>query len=250
MHNKSLEKREHMSTWEDTLKELDDALQSMRGTEPLFRGHANDSWSLLPGLGRRPLKEVENPLYYDFTSKGHHLLGRPENTWHSLFLMQHHGVPTRLLDWSSSFAVALYFALKGAMTDCAVWVLDPYQLNQETIGVFGLCYLPIDFPPGYEKYFVDSHNPHGHFGTFPAPAVALGADATTPRILAQQGYFTLHRDLDVPLNEVCSSALKKVGVPQSAHKDARHFLRLAGMNEYSLFPDMDGLARHLVAEMK
>ena len=238
-----------MSAWHDVQDKLAAILAAMDGPDPLFRGHGGVSWRLLPSLARRKLKEsAENRLYYWFTSQGHHLLEYPNETWHTLSLMQHHGLPTRLLDWTESFAVALYFAIRDAESDCAVWVFDASLLNKEQVGTYGMSVLPVDFPVGYEKYFVDAHGDHEYFGCFPHAVVAHEGVASTPRIQSQQGAFTLHAKLHTPLEEICPKALHKIVIPESAFPDAWQFLWLAGVNEYTLFPDLDGLARHLVAK--
>jgi hypothetical protein len=62
---------------------------------------------------------------------------RPQNSWEWYFLMQHSGAPTRLLDWTEGALIALYFAVRNKLdaTDAAVWVLDPWSLNEHVLGI-------------------------------------------------------------------------------------------------------------------
>ena len=68
---------------------------------------------------------------------------------------------------------------------------------------------------------------------------------TGKRLAAQRGCFTLHTDLFSPLETGNPAFLRQFLIPKAAVVEGVGFLRLAGMNEYSLFPDLDGLARHL-----
>src|SRR4051794_5700153 len=93
-----------------------------------FRGQSNSRWQLSPGLARRRANaDVENRLFYGFTSLGAHLFPQGATTWDTLFMMQHYGMPTRLLDWSESFAVALYFAM--ALLHNSKWKQTSTKLN-------------------------------------------------------------------------------------------------------------------------
>src|SRR5580700_59641 len=93
-----------------------------------FRGHRNKEWALTPKIfrsGNEITVADEGELYGEFLRRGCSLAPSLSAGWHSYFLMQHHGIPTRLLDWTDSSLVALYFALKDCGTDAAVWAMNP-----------------------------------------------------------------------------------------------------------------------------
>src|SRR5215213_960691 len=135
-----------MKTWSSTLKSVAKEIKRLRDVgcpDPFFRGHSNHKWELMPSLGRRKhnLEVVESRLYEGFRTLGGHLLRQGCSTWEILFLMQHHALPTRLLDWSESFAVALFFALRHAKGPAAVWILNPYALNLQSMSYESVEYL-------------------------------------------------------------------------------------------------------------
>jgi hypothetical protein len=109
-------------------------LRHLPGAIPFSRGHSSTAYQLLPGLFRRAADgdysdyDEEN-FYHEFCARAGALLSPNLSSWDILFLMQHHRVPTRILDWTESFATALYFALENATSDIDVWMLDPYMLN-------------------------------------------------------------------------------------------------------------------------
>jgi hypothetical protein len=105
-----------------------------------FRGHSEVQGNLTPGIFRdeyqyiKPFREdVEFEIIHSFKRYAPTLatnLPNQENhlTW--LFLMQHHGTPTRLLDWSESALIALYFAVyENPSKDGELWAMYPDQLN-------------------------------------------------------------------------------------------------------------------------
>ena len=237
-----------MSTWKRLLNKVQrevDRLAAKDSSDPFFRGQPDSKWKLNPGAARRSINdEAENRLYYGFTSLGSHLFQPNVSTWDVLFLMQHYGIPTRLLDWTENFAVALYFALKGCKSEGAVWMLDPYGLNLESVNEQSIPYPNSDYPVGYHGYFIDERNPS--FGKFPAAVMAIGGTSSDTRMRSQRGVFTLHRELRKPLEELYPNAVTKIVIPKSVIPEAKQFLKLSGINEYSLFPDLDGLARYLV----
>src|ERR1700731_554408 len=99
-----------------------------------FRGQGDWSWGLSPKVYRKPFKGAdEDEIRLEFQSQAIQLLsGRaPSSKWDWYFLMQHHRVPTRLLDWTENSLVALFFAVQEEIDnrDGAVWVLDPWWLS-------------------------------------------------------------------------------------------------------------------------
>lgn len=102
-----------------------------------FRGIASTTHKLEPSIYRPPFEAAfEEDLYHKFKSRAIPFLKQKPNNkyWEWLFLMQHHGVPTRLLDWSGGAIIALAFAIifredKYHTHDAAIWCLNPKKLN-------------------------------------------------------------------------------------------------------------------------
>lgn len=251
-----------MSDWDQFLKNVQahlDELASLGCDMPFFRGHTDGKWQLLCGLGRQPSSDfkkqnVESILYYDFLSLGGGLLGKQADSWDVLFAMQHHGLPTRLLDWSTTFAAALYFALRPHLfirnfpevtslpaAPC-IWILDPFELNRLSQRDPALANPYTDFDGTYQENFIEESK------SISAKAVSICPPQHTPRQSAQHSVFTLHADLSTPLEVLANGAVRKFDFPADAVQQAASFLTLAGVNEFSVFPDLDGLARHLKQE--
>lgn len=250
-----------MNAWQDFLHEIQSHLAALEeaGCDcPFFRGHVDSRWKLLCGLGRQQpaefkKKSIESILYYDFLSQAGPLLERPGSSWDVLFSMQHHGLPTRLLDWSATFVVGLYFALKPyiLLTPSApeafdaldrnpcVWVLDPFELNRAMASEAVVLNPEIDLEGSYQEIFIEESK------TLGSKVMAVNPTQAGKRLAAQRGCFTLHADLFSPLENGNPAFLRQFVIPKEAVVDGVGFLRLAGMNEYTLFPDLDGLARHL-----
>ena len=160
-----------------------------------------------------------------------------------LFLMQHHRLPTRLLDWTESPLIACFFAVLGHReSDACLWALGPIGLNlsqfpNEFLGQ-GLA-RPDDLRNFLEMPFGEEESDNPGFQRI----VAVLTPETNVRMLQQQSAFTLH-GTRTPLDELPESHLflKSFMIPAAARDGLAKNLLWLGIRESSLFPDLDHLA--------
>lgn len=221
-------------------------------THPWFRGQTVARWRLIPGLYRGWVDSYwERELVRDFRLHSYLLLQHtPANDLEWLFLMQHYGMPTRLLDWTESYLPALYFAVSGRASTAngAVWVLDSWSLNEHAIEMASV---PTADNSKLAAYTIES-GPEGLGRNVSAKfPVAVRPPRSNPRINAQRGIFTLHgslkSSLDVIVKDVNKSQareairLHKIVIDGASKGHLRRELYLAGITEGVLFPDLVGL---------
>lgn len=192
----------------------------------LYRGVSKSSYHLLPKIGRlrKDLPDDEFfrkewAMFDQFRLEAYPRCGkRPSelNPWEWLSLAQHHGLATRLLDWSYNPMVALYFAVeKHPGDDGLVYVFrralvvridveaDPFKVRQV------MTYSP-------------AHITH--------------------RLAAQRGAFTIHPN---PRTAFESEDIVAISIPKEQKTNLRYMLSMYGIDRGSLFSELDGLARHM-----
>ena len=225
------------------------------GQELWFRGEDRDfkTTILFPKVYRpnHPtdfLLQTEDTLLEDFQRCGSHLdseivaLDRFE--WY--MQMQHHGAPTRLLDWSDGALIALHFAVKRTTDDLHVrfvYAVDPAWLNDESHPEPAAEHDPDEDEPILELYLPSDV---GKLGAIPEKPLVLEFHQTTRRMGAQRSHFVLcGRDRHWLPSKVDQHGSRLAAIAIDDAPSLREELRSCGITESVIFPDLDGLGRDL-----
>lgn len=211
-------------TWLDF---LDFASAKADGTW-LFRGHADAAFDLVPAIGRQPSASAyrladEKTLFEDFVLEAQRYLdadGFTELEW--LAVAKHHGLPTRLLDWSTNPMTAAWFATENEsiVRDAKILALRvPFVRRLRTTQAFGA--------PGNAPVIVE----------------------VPPRIVRftmQRGCFSLHPDPQSPwLPSPPDYDTAAFPVPLSEKAEFRRLLHIFGYDAQRIYGDLDALSKTL-----
>jgi len=211
-----------------------------------LRGHSDAEWSLLPGLYRKnTMPQYERELVREFRLRAYSRIDpRPTSDLEWLFVMQHHGAVTRLLDWTEIDLMALYFAVEDEdnRSDGAVWILDPWSLNEHTLEQRSV---PVATDARLRDWVLDPTPELMVRRVAAALPVAVRPPHGTDRIAAQRGMFTLHGWKRTSLDAIPGFKIQKLVIDRSAKRRLKKELHVSGTTTATVFPDMDGLAHAL-----
>lgn len=247
-----------------TLKDALDVATSL--TKSWFRGHSRAVGTLTPRIFR---PENRNPILTMFRPelematieafKRHAALltelrmPADDDRLGWLCVMQHYRAPTRLLDWSENLLVALYFTVSADPSDDGeVWAMFPSPLNRAAGAGWGIP-LPSSRHLRYllqEPYWDGQAEALAKSLDLPQPVnspLALEPPLRFPRMAVQASTFTIHPapegSKSIPEILPDSKHLVRYHVPAAAKRELLAQLRVLGVSDQHLFPDLEGLSR-------
>ncbi len=247
----------------------------------IFRGIKKSSYELLTTFDRAVINlneiehtlkktnfELEKDIIKKFMRQGRNYIDQKSNgnDWlETIALMQHHGAPTRLMDWSYSFYVALFFAFEDAEKakripddDPVVYACDCSELNRrvrelfnskadENYKVVNSLLYDLKNYENYEKYQVafkgliikDYEIPYVY---------AINPYFLNQRLTVQQGLFLFQGDISksfIENHKKINVPFKKFVIKYELKRDIMCMLHRMNINYISLFPGLDGFSKSL-----
>ena len=232
----------------ETFQKFHNAIQKY-DSSTIYRGVSNISYKLLPKVGREKtlknyneenlynvLDDYEQSILEEFQKYAIPFVQKtPESPWEWWAIAQHYGLPTRFLDWTKNPLVALYFAIENCSLeeDAVVYAANSKQFNSnidlnDTPDPLGISEVYLYYPPHINQ-----------------------------RIVVQSGIFTVHNNPQLPLNETEKPSDKidkrkgekysidKIILKKESKKSLKKVLNLYGINEATIYPGLEGIARHL-----
>jgi len=226
----------------------------------VFRGLDNIDFKLVTSLQRlganNPgwIPKLEKHLIRTFKKYAHRDVVSRDTNWHWLAMAQHHGLATRLLDWTYSPLVALHFATANmpyAQTDGLIWMVDIRGVREEmplslkaALEQVGTASFDVELlsnsklDPWEMVNYPDQLSEDGYLIFFEPPSMddriinqyALFSSLSDPHI-SQEDWF-LHRP------HLC----RKIIIPGDKKWEIRDNLDQANITERVLFPGLDGLS--------
>lgn len=241
------------------IKSIDDMveqikqLKRMYGSQPIwFRGQENSEWHLIPSIQRGKLYQKESFVtndFYIYVNQIEENMPHKTNYAAWMSLMQHYGLPTRILDWSSSPLVACYFALeknREKNNDSCIWVLIPRRVNKQE--GFGECVYPIDAYT-VQEMLTPAFKPNTKVDNeFRDKIIACHSVEKNLRMYSQQSSFTVHNSKK-RLEDICDSeTLFKLTIPNECKQEMYESVSILGISTHFIYPDMEHVSRDIISK--
>jgi FRG domain len=212
--------KEYILNNADSLHEL--LVKYRKSTWWKFRGQSNIKWPLIPKAGRPAYKTNSDVEFFNHWKRRAiaHLDKEINTEWELLSIAQHTGLPTKLLDWTHNPLVAFFFAcIENEKVDGVVYAYDPNaKIISEEVSPFKL------------KTKIGYYQP----------------SSSSLRIINQLGHFTVHSPASLEMNESnANGKLERIVVSKKIKKEVVFMLNQYGVNYLTLFPDLEGLSKHL-----
>ena len=251
----------------------EDAKHKTSTLQPKLYRHLPEKLTIVP----KAILRTESDLHEEFSRCGAQLHEREMvDDWDWYFLMQHHGAPTRLLDWSDGCLMAAHFATKGSLSESKggfIYIVDPYRLVDELKAQQEMK----DFKKAWKDYRLarrkrgkswpkqwDMAYIPGQHSLYDRASRAVSTDPPKPnlpdaplivdfphitrRVAAQRSRFMAcgrNKNWLTGWARADSSRIWRIFIPKRYFPAIKVQLRDAGMTESVIFPDLDGLGREL-----
>ena len=268
----------------DYIQEIVRLRQERKEIFQWYRGHADISWELVPKV-QRGFEGNEEELfrkerYYtnDFQARASVLLSsqKPKTNEYAswLTLMQHYGIPTRLLDWSRSPLIALYFAItdkKNYDKDACIWVLTPGRLNAleklekatsfdgkeyENSFIYNMSHNTIltmiftafrrwDLSDDPNAITPEDRKFNHRFESLKGKIAACYPTEADSRVYNQLATFTVHNS-QKRLIDICDeTTLSQITIPRMVKEQLIYELAVCGITESYIYPDLEHLSKEI-----
>jgi len=213
--------------------------------DPWYRGHPQMKWKLVPSLYRCEVEpEYEREILRDFKialSSDHSFLTSSEIDW--LFIAQHHGLPTRILDWTVNPLVALFFVVEDFenQDDGCVVALDPWTLNRASADWQSV---PTSDNELMSEYTLDLKTTKVQRTRKARQPMAFRPRSPFKRSTAQGGVFTIHGSDRTPLENLPFKGIEmqRVVIEGSSKYAIVRQLNELAINKGALFGSPDAIA--------
>jgi hypothetical protein len=206
----------------ESVKQWHEIMDNFRSNANKYRGQSVVDWKLIPKAGRKEyIIENDQLIFKQWKRRATFYLKHQNlNDWELLSIAQHTGLPTRLLDWSHNPLVALFFCcFENFEKDGCVFIFPPkeYVLTENT----------------------DPFN-------IKADVLFYQPNTSNERLANQYAYFSIHKNPRVEyLPSSKSGELVRLVIKKELKKDFLLMLNQYGINFLTLFPDLEGLSKHL-----